>query len=586
MGGRAEEGLEGTALSCINYPSPSEGLQDCLLRAGTCIIAGPVRKADRPARRRRRASLVRREAPDQRGLLERILDTPHLAQAVPRLQPELLHRIIQRCGLEDCSELVALATPEQLAAVFDRDLWHGDRPGLDEQLDARRFGLWLEVLLESGAAVAAEKLLGLDVDLVSGALAQHVRVFDHASVSPFPTLDGEQASPYRRPDSTTSCEVGPFLIEARLTDSWDPIVTLLRFLDAEHPDYFRRVMAGCRAVSNSAPEVDGLHDLLADGDQDLFDLASDREQRREHQGYATPAQARAFLEMARHVQRGHAAAPPPNPIAAAYFRETKWPAPLTSPPSPPSDHASEPVAAIVEVLREAGVLPQQPRALLRGSHDDAPRLARIQAQMQAVHDRDQASYSTRMEELAFLANTLLAGCPLQARAFTPREASDAAVAVCNLGLQNWFAGTMLPDDFLLAHDLVSVFQVGWTTLHDDVCRFAAEQLIDVLADLRSEDGDIQARLDSLRVHMSRHSRDGAPWRARDALDVIVMLDMPAWATLVGLIAECPVIHAAIGASLGLRMQSVSADAFEFISDNSQIAEVREFMRVLPDTLRG
>ena len=31
------------------------------------------------------------------------------------------------------------------------------------------------------------------------------------------------------------------------------------------------------------------------------------------------------------------------------------------------------------------------------------------------------------------------------------------------------AGTPLPDDFLVAHDLVSVFQVGWTVLHDDVC---------------------------------------------------------------------------------------------------------------------
>ena len=29
------------------------------------------------------------------------------------------------------------------------------------------------------------------------------------------------------------------------------------------------------------------------------------------------------------------------------------------------------------------------------------------------------------------------------------------------------AGTALPDDFLVGHDLVSVFQVGWTVLHDE-----------------------------------------------------------------------------------------------------------------------
>src|SRR5712692_8945197 len=97
-----------------------------------------------------------------RSLLDRILDTPHIAQVVPRLQPELLHRVIQSCGLEDCAELVALATPGQLARVFDLDLWRQSQPGRDEQFDAGRFGVWLEVLLESGAAVATQKLAAMD----------------------------------------------------------------------------------------------------------------------------------------------------------------------------------------------------------------------------------------------------------------------------------------------------------------------------------------------------------------------------------------------------------------------------------------
>src|SRR5690349_20593147 len=93
---------------------------------------------------------------DQRRLLDRILDTPHLAQVVPRLKPELLHRVVQSCGLEDSVELVALMTPDQLARIFDLDLWHADQPGLDEQFDADRFGVWLEVLVESGATVVAQ----------------------------------------------------------------------------------------------------------------------------------------------------------------------------------------------------------------------------------------------------------------------------------------------------------------------------------------------------------------------------------------------------------------------------------------------
>jgi hypothetical protein len=222
--------------------------------------------------------------------------------------------------------------------------------------------------------------------------------------------------------------------------------------------------------------------------------------------------------------------------------------------------------------------------------------------MQLAGDRDHVAYSMRSQELAYLANTIMAGCSIQARPFTAQEASDAAVAVCNLGLENWpqrwlpakarrgscivDARTALPDDFLVGHDLVSVFQVGWTVLHDDVSMYAAERLIRVLTRLRYDDREIQAGLDELRTEMTRHWQAGAPWRARDLLDVILILDMPAWATLLCLIDECPVMHAGIGASRGSPTRAVSASAFEFISENSQIATVREFMQSLPETLRS
>jgi len=64
---------------------------------------GADRPSDKPARR---------DVTGGRGLLDRIPNTPHLDHVVPRLRPDLLHRVIQTCGLEDCGELVALATPE------------------------------------------------------------------------------------------------------------------------------------------------------------------------------------------------------------------------------------------------------------------------------------------------------------------------------------------------------------------------------------------------------------------------------------------------------------------------------------------
>jgi hypothetical protein len=569
-------------------------------------VAGVTR---RRRAERRSDSPAQRPIRDPRPLLDRILETPQLARVVPRLPPEVLHRVIQNCGLEDCGELVALATPGQLAAVFDLDLWRPAQPGLDEQFDADRFGLWLQVMMESDATVAAQKLAGMDVNLAIVGFAQHVLVFDPAAVSPSASMDGDMPA-VGAPNDGISCNVGGYLVVARRSDAWDAIVAVLTSLDAEHHDYFHRVMRGCRNLSNSRQEIDGLDDLLPIEEQVMFDLAFDREGRREKQGFITPAQARAFLQMARQLQLAQETTPPRNPVADAYFRAIEWTAPVntdasrlraaSSSSAAPTDCA-DPIAAIVDALTEGGVLPQPPRALLGGPDGDAQRLSRIQAQMQFAHDRDHAAYSTRTEEFAYLANTIVAGCSIQARPLTVREASDAAAAVCNLGLENWptqwlaekagamssalDAGTTLPEDFLVNHDLISVFQVGWTVLHSDVGMYAAEHLIQVLTGLRNDDRQIQAGLDALRIEMERHWRDGAPWRAREALDVIVLLDMPAWATLLGLIDECPVIPAAIGASRGSRTRAVSASAFEFISESGQIASVHEFMGSLANTLR-
>ena len=569
----------------------------CRRRAGALKSSHPCPDgADRPS-----AWPARRAATEERHLLDRILNTPRLERVVPRLQPGLLHRIIQICGLEDCGEIVALAAPQQLARIFDLDLWRATQPGRDEQFDADRFGVWLEVLVESGAAAAAQKLAGMDVDLVVAGLAQHLLVYDRAAVTPYETMDGEQADATRAVDDRLASEVGGYALVARRDDSWEAIVEVLMSLDEEHPDYFHQVMRGCRMLSDSEPEVDGLHDLLPVGDQAMFDLAVDREQRREKEGYVMPAQARALLQMSRQLQLGSDAVPLANPLARAYFQaidentradfhsESGLLA-AGSEVSPASEDTAKAVAAVFDLLHEAGVLEQTPRALLGGSEGHAPRLSRIQACMKFVLDHDQAAYSSRSEELAYLANTLMAGCAIQARPFKAQEALDAALAVCNLGLENWppqwlpANATAPAGSFLVDHDVVSIFQVGWAVLYNDVSMYAAEQLIGVLTRMRCDDHEIQTGLDALRVKMVKYWQVGAPWRARDALDVIATLDMPAWTVLLSLIDECPVLHAGVGALRDSRALSIGASDFEFISENSQIASVRGFMQSLPETL--
>jgi hypothetical protein len=292
--------------------------------------------------------------------------------------------------------------------------------------------------------------------------------------------------------------------------------------------------------------------------------------------------------MSRELRLGHDTPPPESPVAGAYFRSIE----RTEVAETNGGPAVAGVGEVLDVLLEAGVLQQPPRGLLEGSRGEAPQNARLERHVRFLRETDHLAYSTRIQELAYLANAIVAGCSLQARPFTAQEASDAAVAICNLGLENWPTHWLppdsrlaLPDDFLAGHGLVSVFQVGWTVLHEQVCLYAAEHLVKTLDEIRCDDREIQSGLDTLRTEMAEQRQAGAPWRARDALDVITALDMPAWAALLGLIDECPVIHAGLAAR-DRRTRAVSASAFEFISENRQIAAVREFMRTLPDTLRS
>ncbi len=558
--------------------------------------------------------------------LARLLDSPFLTRVVPHLPPETLHQLVLARGLDVCGELVTAATPAQLTAVLDLDLWRGARPGHDEQFDAERFGEWIEALVEFGSPAAARTVAALDKDLVIAGLSRYVRVFDPGIFEPVAQSDdepGDRADAMREGDAIDGevsgggfeCEVAGYMLRARKADTWDAIVTLLVALDADHNRFFHAVMRGCRDLSNSRPEVDGLDELLLDREQQLHEVAIEREHRRSQQGYATPADARAFLEMARHPKKRASGASPAaittNPLAVAYFRaadEVQESSPSmvgsgfsrteASPAGDANDAgadtAPESIDAVMELLTEAGVMPARPRALLEAGVVDpqAARLTRLRRLMAHVRDQDEDAYLTRSRELAFLANTLVAGCSVQSRPFTTQEAADAAAAVCNLGFEfwpaRWPAATALeanpPDAWLVDHDLVSAFEVGWLVLYQDVSLFAAKELISTLKDLQSDDRELRRELVALRRTLVKEGEAGTPWRARGAAEILSMLDPTAWVSVIGLLDECPVLPAALTAVLEGRKTTVSPTAFDFISTATQIGHVRDFMRKLPGLL--
>ena len=559
--------------------------------------------------------------------LARLLDTPFLARVVPHLPPETLHQLIQHRGLDACGELVTAATPAQLTSLLDLDLWRRSQPGpfdgaqgqRDEQFDVDRFGEWLDVLVDTGDSVAARTVAALDKHLVIVGLSRYLRVFDPGIFEPTESTDDEPPDRNDMMNSETSgdvleCEVGGYLVRARRTDAWDAIVTLLGTLETEHNDYFHAVMQGCRRLSNSRAEIDGLDDLLTAPEQQLHDVAIEREHRRSRHGYVIPADARAFLQMARKPRAASA------PTARSRSTPSSWPT-FARPTKKLTPHQkSRPQIRLTvrhtttrqdDVNRRGhrtagrGRRSRPAAGLLEAADEDplpsgVPLLRRLMTFV--LHD-DETAHLSRSREFAFLANTLVAGSSVQSRPFTPQEASDAAACICNLGLECWPARwpgatshgasssperetAMPPDAFLVDHDLVTAFEVGWSVLHQDVSLFVADQLVSMLAGIQCADAETRHGLRALRRRLMEQREAGTPGLARDAADVLAMLDMTAWISVLGLMDECPILPAALRAVLERRTTSVSPTAFEFISTIAQIGDIRLFMRALPGVLSG
>ncbi|MGE3507924.1 MAG: DUF6178 family protein [Vicinamibacterales bacterium] len=545
----------------------------------------------------KRTTRSRREAPQNQPIevrLARLLDTPALARIVPQLSPGVLHQIIRHRGLEACLPMVTSATASQLAAVLDVDVWQPPSPGDDEQFDVDRFAEWIELLVDYDAPTAARLVATLDLSLVVASVSRFVRVIDPATIGVAFDDDGPAMRDPR------SAELGGYIVIPRRLEAWDAITTLLVALDADQPTCFHALMRGCRDLSHSTPERDGLDELMLASDQLLHDVARARQARRTRQGYVSPADARAFLQLARQGSEtiswsadiGTRGGAPANHVAAACLQELAAtrssvdhePNRADVPPIVSADE--EDVARVLlDLLEEAGLTRGRPRALPASGGSEAEPVTHMRRLLSTAREADALAYLRREEELVFLANALAAGCSLLSRPFTAEEATDAAIATCNLALDSWAgSAAAVPDTFLLHRDLVTVFETGWSLLHRDVSLFVADRLRHILAAVPVGDTTTQMGLHALRRELGVQRTAGTPWRALQAFDVLATLDVVAWNGLLGLMDEYPVVPAAVSAVVDRQRGAISPTAFQFISTRRQLDTIRAFLARLPDLL--
>ncbi len=366
-------------------------------------------------------------ATSTRRLLARVLDAPDLAAQVQSLPPTALAKVIDHVGLEDASELVALATTQQLARVWDEDLWRSDRPGEDEQFDDARFVTWLAVMRESGDAFVAERLAELPEELVALAMAGQLLVFSSTDLQAELGPGGDDADAVEKAlSSCLSEELDDYLVVSRANEGWDDVLAALLALDVAHHELVVRILERCRHATAAVVDDSGLYEVLSEAESLAADVAADREERRDELGFVAPSAAAAFLKLSRDEPSG--APTERDPITRAYFRTAHNSAPVAS----PVPRVGDDLARLLAAAHAEDAEPAAPR--LGVSSAAGARESLLARAMRALAVHDPMAFAARSEELAYLTNVLVVGTSFEGRRPRPIEAIQIALEAVDRGL--------------------------------------------------------------------------------------------------------------------------------------------------------
>jgi hypothetical protein len=488
----------------------------------------------------------------------------------------VLGDLIERIGLEDAGELVAFATTEQLAAVFDEDLWRSDRPGEDERFDADRFLLWLEVMLEAGDRFVAQKLFELPTDLVTLAFQRHLLVLDMDALIADMQSGGDDVDQIEKALSDClSEELEEYRLIARRHEGWDDLLTAILALDRDHHDYLMKILDRCAAMSSEYIEDNGgLYEVLTSEEMLESDVAADREDRRAEAGHVAPSSAAAFLKLARRPIED---VNDRDPLTRAYFRSLSRAEVSPAPPARAREGGALPRQDLLLLLRDADVIDRAPAGLLGGGSSDAATQhaepAIVVALRRLAEKGDDGAFASRSEELAYVANVLASGCSFQGRKLRPVEAVRAAIATSSLGLEIAAEDAADPADVLATHTADGLFRLAWHRLHEDVVRRAGEAGARWVAERATTSGDSK-ELERVAARLKKMTDEGTPWRAAaDVESALGHVDPEIAELICGLIDECPTMRGALREPT--TDPSKSADDHRFVSTLADLARIHE-----------
>ncbi|MNT33474.1 hypothetical protein D3C72_1694040 [compost metagenome] len=168
------------------------------------------------------------------------------------------------------------------------------------------------------------------------------------------------------------------------------------------------------------------------------DVSSDRQDRREREGYVAPSSASAFLKLSDQSVE-------PDHISKMYFRNFK----------PSKVKLATPLSAeLMGILKTHGVKVSTPKMKLLS---EAPTTSSTQKYLRSLREGNIEIFQQKLLELNFLSNVLVSGYTDRKRPLRPVEAMDMALKLCDQGLElSEASGSEVSQD-----DLLKLFKLGW-----------------------------------------------------------------------------------------------------------------------------
>lgn len=354
-------------------------------------------------------------------LLHQILSAPDLLQQVQSLPAPTLLKLVNKIGLEDSGEILALASTSQLNRMVDEDLWKSD--GKKEKFDPRRFLIWLQLLEEMGYARAGARLSEMDEDFLTLALSHYLFVLDLEAMSFLRVqVTGDSWEDDRLEkilESYHTHEFGEHLALAKPHAPWDTLHPLLLALEEADSSMLGRILQRLALAGEAKAEREGgLFEVLSSEEMLEGDAGFARDQRRTRDGFVPASDAAAFVAWIKSTPKEKIAAMNgPDPVSRAYLRDYEG---LVIAPAAAQANSSIP-PLFLDLLEEEA----KPTRLLIGTSSP------FQALLASLSPEEHERY---LLELNFLAQVVMQTEQQRGDALRPTEAADRVLNRCELGL--------------------------------------------------------------------------------------------------------------------------------------------------------